>query len=78
MRRVVLGLLVSVAAAVPAQAAAAPPVPNCGIVSCTYPIERKLEEINGATQGVRDCVDAARGAIASIVDGTPQPGECSP
>jgi hypothetical protein len=76
MRRVVLGLSLSVAVAAPAQGAVPPP--NCGIVSCTYPIERKLEEINGATQGARDCVDAARGAIANFLQGTPQPGECSP
>jgi hypothetical protein len=77
MRRVVLGLSMSVAVAMPAQAAAPPP-PNCGIVSCTYPIERKLEEINGATQGARDCVEAAKGSLANFLQGTPQPGECSP
>jgi hypothetical protein len=78
MRRVVLGLLLSGAVVVPAQASASVPPPNCGIVSCTYPIEKKLDEINESTQGVRDCVEAAKGAIASIVQGTPQPGECSP
>ena len=77
MRRVVLGLLMSVAVAAPAQASEIPPI-NCGIVSCTYPIERKLEQINESTQGVRDCVEGAGRAIAYILQGTPQPQECSP
>jgi hypothetical protein len=77
MRRVVLGFVTAVAVAAPAQAAEVPPI-NCGIVSCTYPIERKLEEINESTQGVRDCVEGAQRAIAYILQGTPQPQECSP
>lgn len=81
MRRVVLGLAVTAFAVLPATSAPAtqeiPPI-NCGIVSCTYPIDRKIEEINDATAGVRECIDNGIGAIQNWLQGTPQPGVCNP
>ena len=66
MRRVVMGLAAAVAIAVPATATAAeiPPI-NCGIVSCTYQLDK-----------AEKCVQNGVGAIRNTLQGTPQPGEC--
>jgi hypothetical protein len=72
MKKVVLGLTAAAAlSVVPATAAPASEIPeiNCGIVSCTYPIERQVDR-------VQDCVAAAEYAVRGIVNGTPQPGAC--
>jgi hypothetical protein len=71
---VVAGLSVPVAPAV----ALGPPEINCGIVSCTYQIERKVEEVRGATSGVEECVQNGIGAVRNWLQGTPQPGVCNP
>ena len=83
MRRVVLGLAVGAAVAVPASTANAMqelPVINCGIVSCTYPIERKVEfvseTVNAELADVRECVENTIGAIENVLQGTPQPATC--
>ena len=49
MKRLILGLVTAAVVVVPADASAAeiPPI-NCGIVSCTYPIEKLLDDITGA------------------------------
>ena len=85
MRRVVLGLAVSAAVAIPASTAQAmedipwPPV-NCGIVSCTYPVERKLDEVNQTVAqeqaDLQECIQNTFGAIRNILQGTPQPAVC--
>lgn len=64
---------VSVAAiAAPASTAQAADVPeiSCGIVSCTYQIERKVDT-------VKECVEGAVRAVEYALQGTPQPQECS-
>lgn len=71
-----LALVVSTAAILAVPAAPAPaagvPVPeiHCGIVSCTYFIEQEVE-------GVQECVDGAVRAVRYVLQGTPQPQECS-
>ena len=55
--------------AAPAPAADVPDV-NCGIVSCTYPVEKRVE-------GLKECVDGAVRAVEYALQGTPQPQECS-
>lgn len=84
MRRIVIGasalaLAVGTGAA-PASAAAGPDIPpvNCGIVSCTYFIEKRIEDANAATEGVRECVENGIGALQNWLQGTPQPGVCNP
>jgi hypothetical protein len=52
-----------------ATAAEVPPI-NCDPAACTYPIEKKVD-------AVQDCVEGAKRAIANILQGTPQPQECS-
>jgi hypothetical protein len=77
VKRTVLGLTTAALIALPATAAPAgaaqlpdiPPI-NCGIVSCTYQIERKVDS-------VKECVDGAVVAVRYILQGTPQPQECS-
>ena len=83
MRRVVLSLAVGVAVVVPASSASAmqeiPPI-NCGIVSCTEPIERKVEfvadTVNQESTDIRECVENTVGAIRNVLQGTPQPATC--
>ncbi len=69
-----LALIVSAAAflALPAAAAPAADIPdvNCGIVSCTYVIEQRVET-------VKECVDGAVRGVEYALQGTPQPQECS-
>jgi hypothetical protein len=69
-----LALLFSTAAllAVPAAPAPAADIPeiNCGIVSCTYVIEQRVD-------GVKECVEGAVRGVQYILQGTPQPQECS-
>jgi hypothetical protein len=74
LKKIVLGLtsaalLASAATAAPANAWE-PPVINCGIVSCTYPIERKLDTVD-------ECVKNTVHAVELVLQGTPQPQECS-
>ena len=68
---------VAVAVAVPSSASASdikPPDINCGIVSCTYKYE---EMVRDAKDSVDQCVDGAVRAVGYIIQGTPQPQECS-
>ena len=72
MKKVVLGVTAAALfAAVPATAAPASEIPeiNCGIVSCTYPIDRKVDQ-------VEDCVEAIEYGLRNLINGTPQPGAC--
>jgi hypothetical protein len=50
---------------------------NCGIVSCTYQLERAIDNATAATDGVKECVAGAGRAVGYILQGTPQPQECS-
>lgn len=77
MRRVLVGMVLAVGVAAPAQAADIPDI-NCGIVSCTYAIEQKLDEVAAATEGTEACVRGGLRAIGQALQGTPQPAECSP
>ena len=72
MKKVVLGTTTAALVALPATAAPAAGIlePNCGIVSCTYLIEQKIDN-------VQECVDGAKRAVVYIIQGTPQPQECS-
>ena len=70
--------------AVPASTASAMqelPVINCGIVSCTYPIEQKVEFVTDTVEqesaDVQECVDNTIGAIRNVLQGTPQPAVCN-
>ncbi len=69
-----IGLVMSAAAflALPAASASAADIPdiNCGIVSCTYVLEQRVE-------GVKECVDGTVRAVEYALQGTPQPQECS-
>ena len=70
-----ISLIVSAAAflALPAAAASAAEIPeiNCGIVSCTYPVEKRVET-------VQECVDGAVVAVGQMLQGiTPEMQECS-
>jgi hypothetical protein len=71
MRKVVLGVTAAAALfAVPATAPAQEiPEINCGIVSCTYPIDRQVDR-------VEECVAAAGYGLRNWLNGTPQPGAC--
>lgn len=69
-RTIVLAGVFGALAFVPTAGAAAVPPINCGIVSCTYPVEKKVEAVQG-------CVDGAVVAIREIVQGTPQPQMCN-
>jgi hypothetical protein len=71
MKKIVLAALIALPAMTAAPANAwEPPDLNCGIVSCTYQIERKVET-------VRECVDGAVRGVGYILQGTPQPQECN-
>jgi hypothetical protein len=71
MRKIAITMSAAAFLALPAAAAPAAEIPeiNCGIVSCTYPIERKLDT-------VKECVDGAVRAVEYALQGTPQPQEC--
>ena len=75
-----LALAVSAAAllAVPAAPAPAAEIPeiNCGIVSCTYQIERKIDEAREQTGPIVDCVVGTVHAIENAIAGYPQPYAC--
>ncbi len=73
-------ILLSAAAflALPAAAAPAAGIPevpevpevNCGIVSCTYPVEKRLDT-------VKECVDGAVVAVGQMLEGiTPEMQDC--
>ena len=80
MRRLVLCLTVTSIVALPAATAPAANVPpiNCGIVSCTYPIEKALDEATAGSEGLQECVDNTLAAIRGVINGTPQPAYCNP
>ena len=80
MRRILLAAVLTAGLAVPATAPAMTNVPpiNCGIVSCTYPVDRLIDRATEGTEGIRECVNAAVGAVGNILQGTPQPGVCNP
>ena len=77
-------LIVSAAAflALPVASAPAADIPeiNCGIVSCTYPIEKKLEYVNETGGGlVEDAVNCATGTVEAYwraINGYPQMYYC--
>ena len=79
MRRIVLAGVLTVGLAVPATAGATTNIPpiNCGIVSCTYPIERAIDEATAGTEGIRECVANTVVAIRNVLQGTPQPAVCN-
>ena len=65
----------SLVVAAPAAAEIRPlPEIQCGIVSCTYPIEQKIEYVRDSAQ---TCVDNTAAAIENVVAGTPQPTTCA-
>ena len=71
MKKSIVVAVATAALVVPATAPAQEiPEVNCGIVSCTYVLEQRVE-------GVEECVEGAKRAIRYIVQGTPQPQECS-
>ena len=72
MKKIALTLSAAAFLALPAASAPAADIPdvNCGIVSCTYPIEQRVE-------GVKECVDATVRAVEYALQGTPQPQTCS-
>ena len=70
-----LALIVSAAAflALPAASAQAADIPdvNCGIVSCTYQVEKRVE-------GAKECVEGAVVAVGQMLQGiTPEMQDCS-
>lgn len=71
MRRTAIALGVAGLLAIGSTPASAevPPI-NCGIVSCTYQVEQAVE-------GAQECVDGAKRAVRYMLQGTPQPQECS-
>ena len=71
MKKVVLGVTAAALLAIPATAAPASEIPevNCGIVSCTYPVDQAVEK-------AQDCVAAAEYGLRNWLNGTPQPGAC--
>ena len=77
-------MVVTAAVVIPASSASAlqeiPPI-NCGIVSCTYPIEKKIEFVNDTvnqeSSDIQECVENTFGAIRNILQGTPQPAVCN-
>jgi acid phosphatase class B len=79
-----LALAVSAAAmlavpAAPASAAAGPEIPeiNCGIVSCTYVLEQRVEWVREKVAAVADCATGTVGATIAALNGLPQPYDCS-
>ena len=71
MKKLVLAASAAAMLAVPAAPAPAQEIPdiNCGIVSCTEQIERKVEYAT-------DCVTGTVHAIENAVAGYPQPYAC--
>ena len=72
MKKITLIMSAAAFLALPVASAPAADIPdiNCGIVSCTYQIEQRVET-------VRECVDGAVRAVEYALQGTPQPQECS-
>ena len=75
MKKLALTLSAAAFLALPVAAAPAAEIPdipdiNCGIVSCTYFLEQRVET-------VRECVDGAVRGVEYVLQGTPQPQECS-
>jgi hypothetical protein len=72
MKKLVLLVTTAAVLAVPAAPAPAADIPeiNCGIVSCTYQVERKVD-------GLKECAEGAVRAVEYALQGTPQPQECS-
>ena len=80
MRRAVLGLTVTAIVALPTASAPASDIPpiNCGIVSCTYAIERAIDNATAGTEGLQECIANTAAAVRGIINGTPQPAYCTP
>ncbi len=78
MRRILIGLVVAAFAALPAATAGAANVPpiNCGIVSCTYPVDRLIDRLTEGNPGLEECIDNTLGAVRNVLQGTPQPATC--
>lgn len=76
MRRFGVLAVAACAIAIPAGNAGAAEIPpiHCDPVACTEPVDRLLER----TEGAQDCVEGAVRAVRYILQGTPQPQECSP
>ena len=73
MRKITLIVSAAAFLALPVASASAADIPdvNCGIVSCTYPVEKRVET-------VKECVDGAVAATQQILQGiTPEMQECS-
>ena len=75
MKKIAITVTAAAFLALPVAAAPAAEIPdipdvNCGIVSCTYVIEKRVET-------VEECVDGAVRAVEYALQGTPQPQECS-
>ena len=73
MKKIALTVSAAAFLALPVASAQAADIPdiNCGIVSCTYPVEKRVET-------VKECVDGAVVAVGQIIQGiTPEMQECS-
>ncbi len=75
LRLTLAASVAALAVAVPASTASAAdvrPLPdiNCGIVSCTYQVERIVDSAS-------HCVDGAVRFVEYAINSTPQPQECS-
>ena len=79
MRRgLVVGALAALASlGSAASAAAIQDPPHCDPMACPDPVAIVQETADEATDGPKECVDGAIRAIRYIVQGTPQPQECS-
>ena len=75
-----LALTVSAAAflALPVATAQAADIPeiNCGIVSCTYQIEKKVEYTQGVVEDVVNCATGTVEAYWRAINGYPQMYYC--
>lgn len=82
MKKLVLAVSAAAMFAIPAAPAAAwePPYINCGIVSCTEQVERKVEFTQETAGGIVEdavaCVKGTVGAIENALNGYPQPYAC--
>jgi hypothetical protein len=79
LRRILLAGVLTAGLVVPASTSASVPIPpiNCGIVSCTYPVDRLVDRATGGTEDIQECVRNTEGAIRNLLQGTPQPAVCN-
>ena len=65
--------------ALPVASAPAADIPdiNCGIVSCTYPVEKKIEAVNETVGNVVDCATGTVEAYWQAINGYPQMYYCA-